>query len=297
MATAEEDTAACGTDAEDENVGEEEEEEEAGDLLDRVRFAMVRPVDIPRCVAIEKASYPPTEAASKSSLQYRQHHAAPYFRCAVLCSEDSSINANHGSHHHHVDDDDQEVIGFICATRCHEFVHESMSTHHSEGPLLAIHSVVVMEEYRRKGVATAMMKDYIEVMRSMPDDGVQKLVLLSKKDLLSFYVDCGFSVIRPSAIVHGVDQWYDLELDLSAHKSTGSPYSIVDAFANMEVPGSGNPAAVVIIQTPEIDPNDPELLKMRESASFLLLRSLRQLWWSSCFWWAFGWGCSNGRCH
>ena len=230
-----------------------DKEEEPGSVLERIRFANVRPFDIPRCLEIEKASYPPNEAASKSSLQYRQHHAAPYFRCAYLMESVDDMGT------HHVDDEDQEMIGFICATRCHDFVHESMSTHHSEGPLLAIHSVVVTEEYRRQGVATAMLKDYIEAMRNMPEDGVQKLVLLAKRPLLSFYVDCGFSVIQRSTIVHGEDPWYDLELDLSSHKSTGCPYSVVDSFANVDVPGSGNPAAVVMLQQADIDPADPEL--------------------------------------
>ncbi|EJK53344.1 hypothetical protein THAOC_27241, partial [Thalassiosira oceanica] len=33
------------------------------------------------------SSYPDDEAASKSSLQYRQHHAAQYFRCAFLIND------------------------------------------------------------------------------------------------------------------------------------------------------------------------------------------------------------------
>lgn len=245
-------------DNEEEEEEEEDDAEEEVDIRQRIRFAMVRPVDIPRCVEIEKASYPKDEAASKSSLQYRQHHAAPYFRCALVGSanfETANPRASLG------DDDDREVIGFICATRCHEFTNESMSVHHSEGPLLAIHSVVIIEEHRRMGIATSMLKDYVDQMRCMPDDGVQKLVLMAKKNLLSFYVDCGFSVIRPSTIVHGNDQWYDLELDLTAHKSTGSPYFVVDAFANVEVPGSGNPAAVVILKNEGIDLDDPELSK------------------------------------
>lgn len=239
----------------------EEEDDDEEEVLDikRIRYAMVRPVDIPSCVEIEKASYPPTEAASKSSLQYRQHHAAPYFRCAFAGNEtmDGSVNANVRASI--ADDEDIDVIGFICATRCHEFTHESMTTHHAEGPLLAIHSVVVTEEHRNKGVATAMLKDYVETMRSMADDGVQKIVLMAKKNLLSFYVDCGFSVIRPSPIEHGKDQWYELELDLSAHKSTGYPYSVVDAFANVEVPGSGNPAAVVMLKKEDVNLEDPAL--------------------------------------
>ena len=228
--------------------------EELGSVLERIRFSNVRPFDIPRCLEIEKASYPKEEAASKSSLQYRQHHAAPYFRCAYLMESVDDMGT------HHVDDEDQEMIGFICATRCHDFVQESMSTHHSEGPLLAIHSVVVTEEYRRQGVATAMLKDYIEAMKKIPEDGVQKLVLMAKRNLLSFYVDCGFSVMHRSSIVHGEDPWYELELNLAPTKKNGIPYSIVDSFANAEVPGSGNPAAVVILKKKDIDPTDPDLL-------------------------------------
>lgn len=277
MATTSEDIPSVAEGADDGNVkeeaeeeGEEEEEEdEEENIVEQIRYAKVRPVDIPRCCEIEKASYPASEAASRSSLQYRQHHAASYFRCAVVPSNDSGYNreesgsggGNKNQAAHLVnDDEDREVIGFICATRCHEFDLESMSTHHSEGPLLAIHSVVVREEHRRKGIATAMLEDYVEMMREMADDGVQKLVLIAKANLLSFFVDCGFSVIKPSAIVHGEGPWYDLELNLSSHKSRGCPYSIVDSFANVDVPGSGNPAAVVMLQRKDVDPTDPELL-------------------------------------
>lgn len=244
------DAAAVNTSVDD----EVDKEDEHVNILAVVRFANVRPFDIPRCLEIEKESYPKVEAASKRSLQYRQHHAAPYFRCAYVTESTDEAGM------HHVDDEDQEMIGFICATRCHDHIHESMSTHHSEGPLLAIHSVVVEEEYRRQGVATAMLKDYVEAMRNMPEDGVQKLVLVSKRNLLSFYVDCGFSVVQKSTIVHGEDPWYDLELDLSVHKVTGCSYCIVDSFANVDALGSGNPAAVVMLQQADVDPTDPDLL-------------------------------------
>jgi len=40
-------------------------------LISRIIFRSVQPTDVARCYAIESASYPEDEAASKSALQYR----------------------------------------------------------------------------------------------------------------------------------------------------------------------------------------------------------------------------------
>jgi PhzF family phenazine biosynthesis protein len=222
-------------------------------VLEIVRFREGRPTDIPAVADIEKDSYPEDEAASKSTLQYRQHHAAPYFRCAVVEDED--------------DDDNSKLVGYICSTRCREFEHESMSTHVFNAPLLAIHSVVVQKEYRHKGIATAMLKDYVEQIRILNDGTIEKLVLLAKKDLLAFYVDCGFQVMRPSAIVHGSEQWYDLELDLLTFgQKAGSPCYIVDAFADPEKSGTGNQAAVVLLKS-DVDVTDERTLKWMQDVA------------------------------
>jgi predicted PhzF superfamily epimerase YddE/YHI9/ribosomal protein S18 acetylase RimI-like enzyme len=231
------------------SVGDEDDSE--FDILKEVEFRSVTPTDIHQCIEIEKASYPPDERASKWDLQFRQHHAAPYFQCAYL--------------EHPEDEDEVEVVGFINATRCHVLTRESLSSHQSEGPLLAIHSVTVAEEYRRHGLATKMMKHYIHTIRNLKDDSpIQKLVLLSKKNLLSLFVNCGFSVVRPSALVHGQEQLYDVELDLqqldatapiiSRAPGTGHECHIVDAFASPDKPGTGNPAAVVILPS-NFDPS------------------------------------------
>ena len=52
-------------------------------ILRNILFRNVLPTDLPAIYKLEKASYPKDEAASKSQIQYRQHHAAPFFRCAV----------------------------------------------------------------------------------------------------------------------------------------------------------------------------------------------------------------------
>ena len=148
--------------------------------LSNVHFRTCRPTDIPTCYEIESASYPAAEAASKSALQYRQHHCSRYFRCAVLDG---------------ADDDHDVVIGFVCSTKCHIFQHESMSVHEGSGRVLAIHSVVVAERYRRQGIATRMLKDYVQAVLAEDEDPPEKFVLLSKAHLLAFYVNCGFQVM------------------------------------------------------------------------------------------------------
>lgn len=282
-------------------------------ILDRIRFRRVAPTDIPRCLELEQASYPADEAASKSALQYRQHHAAPYFRCAVLVSTaaaaaaarktlsnhnktSSSINittasgGNGGSgstnnmtsgettalpsvvsgssnnNDDDIDDDKALIVGFICGTRCTEFGAASMrpGSHDPNGTVLAIHSVVVGEEYRRQGIARAMVQDYVQQMEYeerklrleatknglydyyyyYSEPRIERLVLLSKQTLLSFYLQCGFAVMRPSDITHGSDVWYHCERTIPQYELS---YWVVDSFAARSQPGSGNPAAIVLL--------------------------------------------------
>ncbi len=93
-----------------------------------------------------------------------------------------------------------------------------MSAHDPSGSILAIHSVVVHLSYRRQGIASAMMQNYLKQMVSHSslvantrESGFQRILLLAKSNLLSFYVDNGFMVLRPSPIVHGKETWYELE--------------------------------------------------------------------------------------
>lgn len=175
-----------------------------------VRYRLCRPTDIPVCAALEAASYPVDEAATTSTLQYRQHHAARYFWCAVVAAGGAfgsattatTMTASEEPPDVAVEDcDDDTVIGFVCGTKCHTFTNESMSAHEPTGQLLAIHSVVVAEAYRKRKIATHMLQTYIQKIAAAktevePDDQpITKIVLLSKAHLLAFYVICGFQVL------------------------------------------------------------------------------------------------------
>lgn len=159
-------------------------------LADELSYRQPNKKDISTCFDIEIASYPSDEAASLESLTYRQQQASPYFLCASL---------------------DDKIIGFVCATRTNHFEEKSMSTHDPGGSFLAIHSVVVEESHRRKGIASTMLKMYLDKVETENDGSIQSIVLLAKEHLLGFYVKCGFTVTRPSPIVHGKELWFELE--------------------------------------------------------------------------------------
>jgi predicted PhzF superfamily epimerase YddE/YHI9/ribosomal protein S18 acetylase RimI-like enzyme len=265
-----------------------------GNVSGNLSFRNVTPMDLPDVYKLERASYPPDEAASRAKLQYRQHHAAPYFRCAILTAPDDSqrtdlidaaesangiqhcnvgVPSSHAQEDTHPATDASHtsqsgtvlspmMIGYITATRCHAFSKDSMSIHSSTGPLLAIHSIVVAEPFRRQGYATAMIDNYIKTVQNMDlKYGIQKIVLIAKANLLSFYVKNGFKVTKPSDIVHGGEPWYECELELGlggGDVDRGCQYWVVDSFAKLpngnvsSWRGSGNPAAVVMVNPSQI---------------------------------------------
>jgi uncharacterized protein YciI/GNAT superfamily N-acetyltransferase len=193
-------------------------------LLSSLRYRPPTKMDIDRCYEIESASYPTDEAASFNSLLYRQKHALAYFQLCTVENTDREDGEESTA---------STIIGFVCGTRCDHFTEDSMSTHIDDGCLLAIHSVVVDEAYRRRGVATAMLRHYVDTVietqqQSKGDEHqpdrvspfpIQSMMLLAKKNLLSFYVNCGFQVNRISPIIHGQELWYELQQTVPSTES------------------------------------------------------------------------------
>mmetsp|Transcript_17562 Transcript_17562/g.38415 ORF Transcript_17562/g.38415 Transcript_17562/m.38415 type:complete len:719 (+) Transcript_17562:283-2439(+) len=179
-------------------------------ILDRIYHRTVAPTDLPRCYTIESDSYPADESASLEALQYRQHHAAQYFRCAVVLPPSSVDNPTDSMKM------TGEIVGFVTGTRCSAFDVDSMTVHDPNGSMLAIHSVVVAERHRNQGVGGAMMREYVQSIRKMNvKTPIDKIVLIAKADKLAFYVRAGFAVVGISPIVHGRDVWYECCCDLT----------------------------------------------------------------------------------
>jgi len=215
------------------------------DILSRVKYRVAKPTDIFQCFDMEKEAFSREVAASKNDLRYRQHHAAPFFRCAVLEHEDE-------------ENDEDVVIGYITSTRCEPGENDSSDTaHQHDSSSLMIHSMVVRKEFQRLGVGRHMIKNYmssLEEFNATAENPIARVIAFVKDNLLTLYLHSGFSVLRPSRQTNGNTTLYLCESTVKIPSHLSSRHDaemgsldcyIVDSFAAS--PGTGNPAAVVLM--------------------------------------------------
>lgn len=210
----------------------EQDDQVDENVLTRIKCRPAQPTDILQCLKLERSWNP---NATKNDLQYRQHHAAPFFRCAVLEG----------------DDDEDIIIGFICAIQIDEFRDQEIFKaipHRPLGTILMIRSMVVAEEYRRQGIGKRMLTDYLDFVSSDSlKHPVSEVAIVAKQDFFNFFLNSGFSILRSLVLNDGADQHYFFKkpLELKSKKKSGRECFIVDSFAAKA--GTGNPAGVVLL--------------------------------------------------
>ena len=154
--------------------------------------------DLTVIAEIESNSYPPDEASSPENLRYRVENAGDYF--LVGCSAGSGpVGAD-------------EIVSYVCGTliKGETLTHESMSTHDADGDTLCIHSVVTEGGHRRKQIGTKTLKAYMRWITTATPQ-VERVLLLCKRNLIGFYEGAGWKMVGESDVVHGKDQWYEME--------------------------------------------------------------------------------------
>ena len=260
-------------------------------FLSKIQYRKASPTDIYRCAdMINRGPGPDVRFSSKNELQYRQHYAAPYFRCAVYQDEK------------HQNGEDN-IIGFITGIRFEmtENDHKTLGKvltnlhpHDPNGKILAVRACVIGEEYRKKGLGKAMMNDYIETIRKIAKESpskssrkkpIDKIVGLCKSQgLLTFYINCGFSVKKADKLARACAAsdkqkqlqsayYYELALDdpldcgLVVADDNEYKCYIVDSFALKA--GTGNPAAVVMLRE-GFDPDRKHKWMQKVAAEFNL---------------------------
>ncbi|BGP51237.1 hypothetical protein JCM10450v2_007166 [Rhodotorula kratochvilovae] len=170
-----------------------------------LEFALVQQDDIPRAFEIETAGFPEDEAASLESLRTRQRDAGDFFLGAYTRSPA------------------RQLVGYVCATctASSTLTHEAMATHDPAGAYVGIHSVCVDQAHLRKGIASALLKEYL--VRLEANDRVKGARLIAHEELIPLYQRAGFTLDGPSEIVHGPRPWYALSIDFSRPSASASP--------------------------------------------------------------------------
>ncbi|KAE8252121.1 hypothetical protein A4X13_0g3700 [Tilletia indica] len=163
-------------------------------LPQTIFFDRLRPTEVTAAHRLERQGYPEEDAASLEKLRYRQAAAPHLFMGAFLpgaskaggkdTSNSSNANSSGGNAGNSAGNagggggggtgagagpnstnsyPPRTLIGFITATAALALTLKSMSTHSNsrDARLVCIHSVVVMPEYQRHGLALRMLREYI----------------------------------------------------------------------------------------------------------------------------------------
>ena len=156
-----------------------------------IRHASAADLDV--LAAIEAASYPPAEGASRSSIAGR---LAVYPDCFWLLEEAGEIRAF--------------INGFVTdEPDLTDVMYDTPSMHDPAGAWQMIFSVVTAPQHRHEGCASAVMR---RVCADAKAQGRKGLVLTCKERLLPFYARFGFVDEGVSSSEHGGVVWHQMRL-------------------------------------------------------------------------------------
>ncbi|MDD2183366.1 GNAT family N-acetyltransferase [Kingella sp. SNUBH-2017] len=148
--------------------------------------------EAPVLAAIEAAGFPPAEAASLERISERLRVFPEQFFVAEA---------------------DGRAVGFIngCASDLPELpdaYYADATLHRPHGRYAAVFGLVVLPEYRGRGIAAALLRHYTD---SMCGRGKAGVILTCKEHLVDWYGRFGFRNHGIADSKHGGATWYDMK--------------------------------------------------------------------------------------
>lgn len=149
--------------------------------------------DIDRVTEIEVVCFPAAEAATREGFEAR-----------LKVYNDSFL----------VGELDGVMVGFIDGSVINEKTirdefYEDMEFHDPSGDYQSIFGLVVLPEYRARGIAASLIKALIQVAEN---SGRKGLTLCCKEEKIHYYSKFGFVNFGKSKSEHGQAVWYDMVL-------------------------------------------------------------------------------------
>ncbi|MFW5490449.1 MAG: GNAT family N-acetyltransferase [Desulfovibrio sp.] len=147
--------------------------------------------DVQACSLVEQACFPPEEAASLQSIQTR---IASFSQGFLVAESDGRIIGQVNSGATNKDDITDEAF-------------KQLVGHDPAGKNMVIFSLSVLPEYQKSGVASRLLREFLDLARAQEREAV---LLLCKSNLVRFYERFGFVSRGLSACTHGGAQWLEM---------------------------------------------------------------------------------------
>jgi len=163
--------------------------------MQKLKVRGVRPDDLESITAIEAVCFPAAEAASRDSFKERIAAFPESFLVAEV---------------------DGMLVGHIngCATDSpviYDELFHSTAHHSQNGENLTIFGLAVIPEFRKQGVASQLMKHFVQTAKKL---GKKNVILTCKERLIGYYECFGYVNNGISKSSHGGAQWFDMTLTL-----------------------------------------------------------------------------------
>lgn len=170
--------------------------------MNDVNIRNVTEADLDSCYEVEIACWPPEEAAAKETVERR---IATFPRGFFVAESDG------------------RVIGMLnsCCTDREDLGDEELKQlvgHDVNGRNMVVFALGVLPEFRKQGVAAALMSRFIRLARELKKENV---LLICKSDLVAYYERFGFAHAGLSRSVHGGASWQQMVLTLDSEPLEG----------------------------------------------------------------------------
>ena len=165
---------------------------------ERFEFRNIRPDEAKEAARVEKICFPPNEACTESIMKERAAVAADTFLVAW-------------------DRQEGRIAGFLNGLATDEYTlrdefFKDARLHDPEGKNIMILGLDVLPEYRGKGLAKALMFEYL---RREWDRGRKMIILTCLKEKIRMYEKMGFINRGLSKSCWGGEQWYEMRCVLN----------------------------------------------------------------------------------
>lgn len=150
--------------------------------------------DAAALAAVEAACFPPAEAATAAEITDRLAYYADHFWL--------------------LEEDDGTLVSFVDGmvtdeSKLRDEMYETAALHNENGTWQMIFGVNTLPEYRRQGVAAALL---VRAIADAKAQGRKGLVLTCKDKLVHYYAKFGFVSEGVSESTHGGVVWYQMRL-------------------------------------------------------------------------------------